>query len=210
MSNISGNVYALTVLSPIRATEHREDSPVLALRKHLAYLPTDERGPFAKLISTHMARLSVIDDVAYLGTPVREEHLKSRYLMFESNFDGDLDTYLEQMAIVIPGETDAIWKHCFRYPGTKDVAPFIAYMKQCQIKTDFFYADVSDRTVEQTLRALALQKAVARFIEEHQGVPPAEVQQAFAEFKARVSAEPSPIPGSRSLHEFARSTKVGD
>ena len=35
-----------------------------------------------------------MDDVVFVGTPAREEHLKSKYLVFETNFDGDLDAYL--------------------------------------------------------------------------------------------------------------------
>ena len=53
-------------------------------------------------------------------------------------------------------------------------------MKKCQIETTFFFADVNDRTVQQTLPALKVQAGVAHFIETNQGKSAAEIQAAFA------------------------------
>ncbi len=75
-----------------------------------------------------------MDDVVYVGAPACEEHLKSRYLVFETNFDGDLDTYLTRLATETPEFVDDVWKHCVGYPGVTDVDAFIAYMKKCQIE----------------------------------------------------------------------------
>ncbi len=61
---------------------------------YLATLPTGEESPFALAPGTHLARLVVMDDVIFVGAPAIEEHLQSKYLIFESNCDGDLDTYL--------------------------------------------------------------------------------------------------------------------
>ena len=94
MPNQSGNVYGLTILSPIINGADGDVSHDCAIRDYLANLPRDHRSPFAKISSTHLARLVVMDDVVFVGTPAREEHLKSKYLVFETNFDGDLDTYL--------------------------------------------------------------------------------------------------------------------
>src|SRR5215469_16281947 len=98
MANQSGNVYGLTILSPILQDEKIETSHNCAIRMQLACLPRDEFSPFARLSSTHMARLVVMDDVVYVGAPSCEEHLGSQYLVCETNFDGDLDTYLRRMA----------------------------------------------------------------------------------------------------------------
>src|SRR5215471_3638965 len=132
MANRNGCVYGLTILSPILQDDKIETSHNCAIRMQLAGLPRDEFSPFAKLSSTHMARLVVMDDVVYVGAPSSEEHLRSQYLIFETNFDGDLDTYLTRMAKEIPSEVDAIWRHCWGYPGLNNVEAFCAYMKKCQ------------------------------------------------------------------------------
>ena len=202
MPNRSGSVYGLTILCPIKNEEHLEISHNLAIRKYLRTLPADQTGPFAKVSSTHLARLFVLDDVIYFGMPSCEEHLASRYLIFESNFDGELDAYLTRLATETRTEVDAIWQHCEGYPGVQNVAAFIAYMKKCQITTTFYFADVNDRTVQQTLRALQTQSAVSAFIEQNQGKSPQDLQRAFLEFTALLRSAPTPEPGSGQIKEF--------
>ena len=195
MANQSGSVYGLTLLSPICHDETAETSHNCAIRMKLAAMPRDEFSPFAKVSSTHMARLVVMDDVVYVGAPSCEEHLRSQYLIFETNFDGDLDTYLSRMAREIPEEVHAVWQHCWGYPGVENVDAFIAYMKKCQVTTTFFFADVNNKTVQETLCALQTQSAVARFIQGAQGLSPSELQAAFAKFMLELRNAPPPVPG---------------
>src|SRR6516162_5982950 len=194
MANQSGSIYGLTILSPIKDEPNAEISPSLAIRMYLQTLPVDGRGPFGRVSKTHMARLVVLDDVVYFGMPSCEEHLKSKYLIFESTFDGELETYLNDLATKASEEVHGIWQHCIGYPGVQNVPAFIAYMKRCQVQTTFYFADVNDKTVEQTLVALQRQSAVASFIEKNQGKPPAELHRAFGEFWARLQKAPPPKP----------------
>ena len=191
MANISGKVYGLTVLSPIIEDNRLDICHSMELRWYLSQLPRDSRSPFAQLSSTYLARLVVMDDVIFVGHPAHEEHLKSRYLVFETNFDGDLDTYLRRMATETKEFVEAVWKHCVGFPGTGNVGAFIAYMKKCQITTTFFFADVNDQTVESTLQALKTQTSLAHFMERHEGTPAAELQRAFGEFYRKLSQSPA-------------------
>jgi len=195
MPNQNGQVYGLTILSPIIEDERLDICHSMELRWYLAHLPRDRRSPFAQLSSTYLARLVVMDDVVYVGAPACEEHLQSRYLIFETNFDGDLDTYLTRMARETPELVESVWKHCVGYPGLTDLAAFIAYMKKCQIPTTFFFADINNRTVHQSLIALQTQAALAHFIEKHQGKPPAELQRAFGHLLHALAKAPPPIAG---------------
>lgn len=202
MPNQSGSIYGLTILSPIKDEPHLEISHSLAIRTYLQILPVDGKGPFGKVSSTHMARLVVLDDVVFFGMPSCEEHLQSKYLVFESNFDGDLETYLKRLATEAREEVHGIWQHCIGYPGLENVAAFSAYMKRCQVETTFYFADVNDKTVQQTLRALQTQSAVASFIEKNQGKSPADLQKAFVNFSNRLRNTPPPEPGSIKGKEF--------
>ncbi len=196
MPNVSGKVYGLTILSPILDDESQTPSHDLQIRKYLAGLPTGERSPFAIAPGTHLARLVVMDDVIYVGMPACEEHLKSKYLVFESNCDGDLDGYLRGLAAKVPEELDAIWSHCVGYPGAGNVAAFIDYMKACQIDTTFYFAAINDKSLPETLRALQTQRAVADFVEGHQGLDAAELQMEFCRLVDTLKAEPVPRAGS--------------
>ena len=202
MPNNNGSLYGLTILSPILNDEKATPSHDLQIRKYLASLPTGERSPFAIAPGTHLARLVVMDDVIYVGAPACEEHLQSKYLVFEANLDAAdeaaLDNYLLGLATHIAEHLDAIWNHCAGYPGAANGAAFVQYMRSCQLDTTFFFAAVNDKTVPETLRALETQRAVADFISSHQGMEPATLQAEFIRFAAELKTAPIPRPGSMS------------
>jgi hypothetical protein len=195
MANQNGSVYGLTFLCPILMDEHAVPSHDLQIRKYLAELHTDARSPFAVAPGTHLARLVVMDDVIYVGMPACEEQLKSKYLVFETNCDGDTESYLRGLATAIPEHIDTIWQHCTGYPGCGDVKKFLDYMKACQIETTFFFAAVNDKSVTQTLAALQTQRAVADFITSHQGVDAGRTQRELLELVKVLQAAPLPAPG---------------
>ena len=214
MPNQSGTLYGLTILSPIKSDGRVTPSHDLQIREHLATLATDDRSPFAKAPFTHITRLVVMDDVIYVGMPSCEEHLKFKYLVWESNFDcglgGDLDEYLTALATTVPDEIDAIWNHCIAYPGARNLPAFIAYMKACQIETSFYFAAVNDKSVRQSLKALQTQRAVADFIGSHQGAPPDRLQRDFIAFAAKLKAARPPQPAAMASHPaVSRALKMG-
>jgi hypothetical protein len=198
MPSQNGKVYGLTLLCPILDDPMAIPSHDLQIRGHLAELPTGADSPFAIAPGTHLARLVVLDDVIYVGKPAREEHLQSKYLVFESNCDGNRDSYLNGLADAIPDELDNIWKHCTGYPsgGARDRAAFLAYMRKCEIETTFFFAPVNDKTRTETLRALHIKQAVAHFITTHQGMPASQVQKDILALCDRLASMPDPKPAA--------------
>lgn len=60
---------------------------------------------------------------------------------------------------------------------------------------DLLFADVNNRTVEQTRKALQTQSAIARFIEKHQGKPAAELQREFGALLNSMIHAPLPAAG---------------
>jgi hypothetical protein len=199
MPSQSGSVYGLTLLCPILDDDRAVPSHDLQIRHHLAELPPDANSPFAKAPGTHIARLVVLDDVIYVGMPSHEEHLKSKYLVFESNCDGDRDSYLTGLAHSIPEQLNAIWQHCTGYPGTQDIPAFLHYMKMCEIDTTLFFAPFNDKTVTQTLKALQTQRAVADFIATHQGTSPTDLQQNFIELCKLLDLASAPKPAATTV-----------
>jgi hypothetical protein len=206
MANQSGRVYGLTLLCPIIDDERAIPSHDLQIRYHLSKLPLGSDSPFAVAPGTHLARLVVLDDVIYVGMPTCEEHLNSKYLVFECNCDGNRDSYLSGLLEHIPTELDAIWKHCTGFPGTADRTAFLRYMKSCQVDTTFFFAPVNDKNVTQTLSALQTQRAVAAFIATHQRCSHSDLQNDFNVFIDRLRKAPPPLPAA---HCFRRAVKTG-
>jgi len=198
MANQSEQLYGLTILSPIINNGSRAASQDLALRKHLSTLANGVHSLFARVPGTHFARLVVMDDVVFVGHPSAIDHLGSQYLIFTSDFDVtvDLDTYLRSMAQTIPVELDQIWKHCVGYPGAADAGKFADYMKKCQVETTFYFADVNDKTLGQTLKALKVKDELSAFVEMNQCRHGGELQGAFKDFLARLKSTPPFEPGA--------------
>jgi hypothetical protein len=196
MPNQNGKLYGLTFLSPIIDDRKATPSHDLQIRAYLATLPTDQNSPFALTPGTHLCRLVVMDDVVFVGSPAHEEHLKSKYLIFETNCDSDATAYLTGLAKTIPQQLDEIWSHCVGYPGATNLPEFLSYMKACQIETTFFFAAVNDKSLPESLRSLTAQRAVADFITDHQGADPARLQADFKQLLAELKACPLPEPGA--------------
>ncbi|MEO6923745.1 MAG: hypothetical protein ABI142_07970, partial [Bryocella sp.] len=189
-------VFGLTMMFPILSDQSATPSHDLQIRRYLATLPTGPTSLFALAPSTHMARLVVMDDVIYVGTPACEEHLKSKYLVFEANSDVDIDEYAAGLARSVPGEVEAIWRHCAGYPGVADVSAFVKYAKACQVPTTFYFAAVNDKSLPETLKALQTKRAVAEFVAEHQDLPAQDLQREFVAFMERLKVAATPVAGS--------------
>jgi hypothetical protein len=172
--NISGQAYSLTVITPIM------DGHETQLAQYLNGLQGGDQSPLAGVRGTHFARWVVIDDVIYEGPDEGDhEHLKHARLLFTSNFDGELDPYLESLRTGMSDSADAIWGKCIGYPGSAEAHAFADYMRHHQIDSSLFFAAYGDRTVEEVKRSLALRSRFVEFVLRTQGVPATELKAAF-------------------------------
>jgi hypothetical protein len=173
-NNVSGQAYSLTVLTPII------DGHEPKLAQYLDGLQSGDQSPLAGVHGTHFARWVVIGDVIYQGPDQGErDHLEHARLLFTSNFDGQLDPYLEGLRTGLGDSADTIWGHCIGYPGRDDARAFADYLRHHQIDSSLFFAAYGDRTVEDVKRSLALRARFIDFALRAQGMPAAELKEAF-------------------------------
>lgn len=227
MPNKSGNAYALTILSPIRNGHLDEVAYADVVRSRLDAWNFLENSPMARVPQTYLCRYFVLDDVftqSLAGTDVygtwfdflsifsdrarrralpREDHLKSKYLVFSCNFHGDLDAYLRGMWLAIGNEIRHAWEFCYAFDQVRNADDFIAYMKKCQLTASLFFVGSNDDPLEEQLKALYLKQELGKFVIDHQGLPAEALQKAWREFIARVQpdnlAGPSWTPGQYRL-----------
>jgi hypothetical protein len=172
--NICGQAYSLTVLTPIIDGHEPE------LAHYLNGLQSGDQSPLAGVHGTHFARWVIIDDVTYEGPDQGErEHLKHSRLLFTSNFDGQLDPYLDALRTGLGASADAIWRHCIGYPGTEDAGAFSDYLRRHQIDSSLFFAAYGDRTVEDVKSSLARRTRFIDFALRAQGLAASELKTAF-------------------------------
>ena len=172
--NISGQAYSLTVMTPIVNGQETQ------LARYLDGLQGRDQSPLAGVRRTHFARWVVIDDVVYEGPDQGDrEHLKHARLLFTSNFDGELDPYLEALRTGLGNSADAIWGRCVGYPGSGEARAFADYIRRHQLDSSLFFTAYGERTVEEVKRSLALRTQLAEFALRAQGLPASELKAAF-------------------------------
>lgn len=197
MGNRAEQAYGLTLLSPIIVGDDADGrSHCAGIRDALRRLGNGGASPFSDAGGTHLARWCVIDDLPFEGIPSRVDRLASKYLLFTSCFDGDLEPYVERIRTGMSAALDAIYRHCVGYPGAHDAGLFYQYIRRCQVTTSFFFGAYPHASLETVLRALDAQRQVARFIEDQQGAAPPAVQRAFLSFMTTLRTSPTPRPGT--------------
>jgi hypothetical protein len=174
-SNVSGQAYAFMAMTPIKPGEEK------ALDEYLHGLRDRGPSPLAKLARTHIGRFVIVPD--FHSDPAwkqrREEHLDLRYLIFTSNLDGDLESYLDELCEKLAPEAKEIWGRCVGCPESAQGAALKAYLKHNQIDTGIFFAAYGQATVRDVQHSLRRREAMIEFAIAAQGMAPAELQQAF-------------------------------
>lgn len=178
-ANVSGQAYAFMAMTPVKPGEEKP------LAEYLRGLRAHGQSPLAKLPRTHIARFVIVPD--FHNDPTwkqrHEEHLDLNYLIFTSNLDGNIDTYLDELCEKLAPEAPEIWGRCVGCPDPPKGAALKRYLKHNQIHTGIFYAPYGHATVGTVKRSLRQRERMIDFAVRSQGLDPAALQQAFlAEF----------------------------
>lgn len=178
-TNVFRRAYFLMVLTPIRPGE--ED----ALRAYLEGLRGDDgsaSSPLARVARTHVARWLILDDMPH-DPAAPHDHLDLPYLLFTSAFDGDRDSYLDELVGALAGEAPEIWGRCVGCPTPASGEGLKRYLIHNQLDSGFFFAAYGESTVQDVQRALDKRTRLAAFVLRTQGMAPGEVRERFvAEF----------------------------
>lgn len=187
----SDRSFAITLLTPIRPDATTE------LAAEIDALGVGNCSPLAKLGFVHFGRWVIIDQLKtnFPDPPVPQPKLRSEYLLFSACVTGPIDdadpatngyvkqlpaSFLREIWQEIPGTADAIWRHCWNFPGVNDRDAFVRYLAKSQVNTSLFHVGYPQATVEEVRRAIAKRDRFIAFAREHQGEPdPAALQQAY-------------------------------
>ena len=232
MGNVSGKAYALTILSPIKDGYTKDEIAYADLvRDRLQGWNEEQNSPMSMVPQTYLCRYFVLDDVYTQSLPgagiwdtfvdilplvqdgprraalPKEDHLKSRYLVFSSNFhggaNGDVDGYLRGMWNAISERIKEVWGFCYGFEQVDDADKFVAYMKKCQLPAALFFVGSNDEPLEEQLKALYLKQEFAKFAVENQGLDAATLKVNLQNFMQRVEptnlATPTWTPGKYRL-----------
>jgi hypothetical protein len=150
--------------------EYREGLKVGARSEFLAIadvIPGQEEA-LRQTLKRHMADSRTQQAVNQIGTLHEARFVLldgDTRLMFASSFDGPWDVYIDDFATTDIGlNFDETWKHVQGYPGVK--SPTIKeWFKEHTVVAGNFVAAYPEPTVQQVLKALALQKAFQQVLD---------------------------------------------
>jgi hypothetical protein len=197
MSNTAGKSYGMTAFTPMEPMRTLGfDAVLLAIRAGL--VPRDQIL-LKQLSFIHFARWVVIkrDQWPRLDASQPEETLRYDYLLFESNFNGSWDQYIEAFSRVIPGGMDNIWRWSVGFPGSVPISPFLDYIRSCQVDTDYYFNAYPGASTNDIRGALFVRDELEKLGQVAATASPAEFREAYDEFLRRVQCH-LPTTGVRA------------
>jgi hypothetical protein len=173
-SNTLGGHYALTVMTPIEPG--KEDS----LRAYLEGIE-EEGSPFTRLPRTHFGRWVIVPKFVRDPSQRHEEDLGGPWLLFSTTFDGDLDSYLDELGSQLGDEAERIWGSCIGAPKPASGPALKPYLLHNQIDTGLFFSAYPEATVQKVRASLNDRERTIAFAVRAQAMSPEEKLRAFLE-----------------------------
>jgi hypothetical protein len=171
-TNIAGRTYLLMVLTAVKPGRADE------LRVMLAAIGGDD-SPLARSPRTHMARWIVMADMPV--PPGVKDSLDGPYLLFTSNFDGALATYMDELVERGSPQLGEIYEHCVGCPQPASGAALKAYIGRNQIDAGFVFAAYGAASVQDVHRAIDKRARLIDFVVRAQDMEPAQRRASFLE-----------------------------
>jgi len=108
------------------------------------------KGKLSDLDTVHFARWVIID--------------RGRNILFESNFDGSWENYIDDFADHAVAGMNMVWGNCIGFPmsGSSDVESFKRYIRDNQTPAQVYYSAYPDSTVRNILTDISLNTKVTK------------------------------------------------
>jgi hypothetical protein len=139
----------MTVVSAIKPTAWPRVFTRLAFIL-VAAQASRSKGSLSGLTTIHFARWVIIDD--------------GDYLLFESNYDGSWENYIDDFVDFASTGMNVIWGTAVDFPkgGARDIEAFKQIIRRYQVVTQVFYSAYPESTVRNNLNDLDLSRAIRK------------------------------------------------
>jgi hypothetical protein len=145
-----------------------------------------------KLSFIHFAWWGFLTDIPYNGLPQRRESLRYTYLLFESNFNGGWDDYIDTFSYIIPVPMWLAWGSSFGFPGPRPVSRFKAYIEKNQFPVVHYYSAYPKSSTTMVVFSLRAHGAVRAFNAETTGFDPVQFGAAYRRLVRSLQRSPQP------------------
>jgi hypothetical protein len=110
-------------------------------------------------------------------------------MMFESNFNGTWDQYIDAFAEVMPKRFNFFWGSSINFPGPLPTGPFRAWVRRHQYDVQFYESAEPEATATAVTSALGLETKLRRFARRSQRWNPRKFLRRYERFLGRVERD---------------------
>ncbi len=178
--NRCGRTRAMTVFTPVR--------PGGTLFTKIVFLIVRWRigksDTIQKLSFIHFARWGLIRRIPDFGQP--REHLRQPLFMFESNYNGTFDEYIDAFSHILTTGMKFFWGSSYGFPGPEPVAPFKQYIHANEYVAQHYYSAYPTATTTMIVSALDLEGQHRDFAGRAGTLSPEQFAQEYRKFLAKV------------------------
>jgi hypothetical protein len=135
VANVEGRATAITVLTPVKPGWWVWLKVLFWLGGHV----TASLKKLQMLSFIHYARWVVVRRLPS-PTATDGDELHHAYLLFESNFNGTWDEYIDAFSEVVSLRMRAIWGSSYGFPGPLPVDPFKAYIRRNELVANHYWS----------------------------------------------------------------------
>lgn len=179
--NRCGRTRAMTVFTPVKPW-YRLQGGTLWVRLVFLIARVKTRRPTAiqELSFIHFARWGLIPRIPDLGQP--KEDLRQPLFMFESNYNGTFDEYIDAFAHILTSGMSLFWGSSYGFPKPRPVAPFKHYIHSNEYVAEHYYSAYPTATTTMITTALDLQQPHRDFRSAAPSMSPEEFAEAYRRF----------------------------
>jgi hypothetical protein len=171
-----GRARAVVVMSPM----HRWWVPWL-----WATWPGADRFPPLKRTLEQLAFIHVAHWSRIRRTPVRGRRgprLPYPYLIFHSNYNDDLNAYIDAFALIVPWRMRGMWQGIYGFPGPRVTDRFTDFVVRTATPVQHYYCGYPEGSAREIRAALELADHYRAFDRRTRTIDDAEFERAWKEF----------------------------
>ncbi len=180
MGNEPSRAQPLNILTPVRRWWGRWLTFSWLGAEHVWPVNAITKRPLKEMRFIHFAHWGLLTHMPAQGG----ERLPRPYIVFSTNFNGDVNAYLDAFAILIPWRMRALWAGAYGFPGPEPLGCFRRYVMERAIIPQHYYCAYPQASVKMILAGLTLQDELESLVRAARDGDDESFAQRWAQFVA--------------------------
>ncbi len=166
MNDDAGRSTAATLFMPVRSGRRMWLRVLFFVSRHVGAVT----APMRRLATIHFLHWTVLDAVPDANG--RRQPLKRPWLWFESNFDQNLNQYIDAFARAVPWRMRAVWGSAEGYPGLFPSGPYQRWTNDNAVAAEHYWCAYPEASTRVAAAGLRVDDRLRRFKQDVAGADP--------------------------------------